>query len=413
MFHRIRNNTGLTVAFVGVLIVTSLSCLWNFTHAYILAGGDNPLSLLEGQWPHWNGAALAVALASVGSDLLKVMAGFILFGAFANKRGWKRVGAVALALILIIPTLAWSARSATGMIALVFGDTIATRGNEKVAAQSLAARIEQGQARLAWLERQTSDVGAVRRANAKEAAELRTELKQNRVELRSAKGIGGADPGSQVIASVTGMAVEKVTNLTIVLFIVMVEICSILGWPALALAAAVAETEQPSTKDHEEREPRHKGDKRFSPSAKLNGSLENFDHKTTSASPPVSNAFTPLREALEVIAKRPKAVEPSLDEDAAATHGKGKRAERRGRPRFACLGDGHIEEYVDHCEAVNAKADRSSYVDFCKTKYLTPMATAKMWQGVRRYRRVGKENILRYFEPKRAGINGEAIRLPH
>ncbi len=405
MLQKIRRHWWMPIALFGVLLIWAISAFWNFAHTVILAGGDNPLIIFEGKWPQWSGAALAVGLASVGSDIIKALGGFILVSALFNKnlRWPMRAVAVTIALILVVPTLAWSVRSATGMAALAFGDTIAGRQNEKVAQQSLATRIQDGQKRLEWLEQQTSDVGRVRRANAREASELRAELKSSRSELRTSKAIGGADPGGQVIADVLGASPHAIYNWTVVLFIAVVEIVGCLGLPALALATAVGKPTSDRVGllrvDAKRREKDSNSDEDSDPPSKFNGGKRNSDIKSREI---------PFHVAPKISADLPTASANENDDGDADTtnenwpsrHGREKfKRQRRGRPRHACIEDGHMESYMEECETRGAKPDRFSYKQFCKGMYLKPMASGKMWQGVKRYRRLGRETIARYFDP--------------
>lgn len=412
MLRKIRAHWWVPVALIGIGMLWLLSAAWNFSHAYILAGGDSPLVLLEGKMMTWNGTAMAIGLASVGSDIIKAVSGFILVGACINKSlTWpKRIGAVVIAATLCIPTFAWSVRSATGMAALAFGDTIAGRHNDLVATNALSERITQVQGRLGWLERQTSDVGRVRRDNAREATELRKELRDNRKEMRGSKGIGGADPGGKVIADVTGMTEQHVTNWTIVLFILMVEIASTLGFPALALAAAVAPSEGDGDNSGRRRPIQLRQAGNLDEPANSNGHNEKredrngfaaFDHGARGLAAPAASVATADTTASHE-AEEPDHTLEILDD-------KPSRQRRRGGRRpMACLGDGHIEEYAEHCSQREVRAARKDYEVFCKDRNLEPMSVNRMWYGLRRYRRLGEGTILRFFEPARA-----AIGLPH
>jgi hypothetical protein len=241
-----RHRIWLPFATFGVLLLWALSALFDFSHAYILAGGsDNPLMVLTGQLPRWEPTPLGVGVASIGADIVKAIAGFMLVDAICNRalRWYTRVGAIVLSLLLATPTFMWSFRSAIGMAALAFGDTIAQRHTDKLIATSIATAMEATAARLKWLSGQTtcSDKGCI--SEQQEAAALRQELHSYRDELRSLKVVGAADPGGAVIASLTGWSSPAVTNLTIALFMLMLEIPSTIGLPALRLLTRLREDE--------------------------------------------------------------------------------------------------------------------------------------------------------------------------
>jgi hypothetical protein len=238
------------VGIIGVSMLWFLSALWNFAHAFILAGGENPLVILEGHMPALagSGTALAIGLASVGSDVVKATSGFLVVSCATNKNlgPWKRVGAVTIAACLCIPTFVWSARSALGMADIAFGDTIAARAADKEISGSVSTSLETTAARLKWLGERTvcKDKSCYRqeREYAKEAKELRAQLKVDRSELRATKHVGSAAPGAEVISDLTGLSMQRVANLTVAIFIIMVELVSTLGFPALAMASRVAAT---------------------------------------------------------------------------------------------------------------------------------------------------------------------------
>ncbi len=399
MLNKIRSHWWLPISLVGVTTLWALGALFGFCHAYVLAGGENPLILLEGRVPVGNGVALGVGLASIGSDVIKGTAGFILVAALMNGAlRWRmRVTAIAIAAILCLPTVLWSARSAVGFAALAFGDTIAGRGNDLAATKSLRDQIIADQGRLTWLTQQTSDKITVRRANRQEADELRRELKQNRNVLQGSKGIGAADPGGAVIASAFGVSPESIYSATVILFIVMIELASLLGFPALALATAVAKpTDEPAVAVGIQL-PGHKDPKRNSTPSNPQGSLEKNGVKSDVGLSARTNGFIPAREAIEKALRPAQAVDTTDEAEARQFR---KQKGRRGRPRFACLGDGHIEEYADFCDQRGIRPKQKDYAEFCKGKYLTPMKSAEMWQGIKRYKRVGKPAILKFFEPR-------------
>lgn len=400
MLNKMRSYWWLPIAIFGVTLLWLLGAVFGFAHAYVLAGGDSPLVILEGRLPAINGVALGVGLASIGSDLVKSVSGFLLFGALMNKnlRWPARAGAVLIALTLCIPTLIWSVRSSVGFASLAFGDTIAGRGNEKVASQALTSRIEQGQARLSWLERQTSDTSSVRRANAKEATELRNELKESRKELRTTKAVGAADPGGQTLASVFGIPVERISAWTPFLLILVVEAASLFGFPAIALATSVARPTSAPNYAGETKPTSAKSDKVTETTFKSTESKENPTRKDSYSIPTLGKSFLPAREAFEMLRQGGIAVDATQDVDRST---KASRPERRGRPRLACIGDGHVEKFVDECQAKGTKPERKSYVEFCRQEYLTPMASGKMWQVVKRYGRIAKKTRLAFFDPAR------------
>lgn len=400
----IRKIGWVTLATVGVVIVVCLSCTWNFAHTYILAGGDNPLLILEGKWPAWAGAALAVALAAVGADFLKVCGGFLLFGAFDSKRGWRRLGAVTVALLVITPTMAWSVVSATGMVSLVFGDTVASRGNDKAAAQSLAARIEQGQARLFWLEKQTSDVGQVRRANAKEAAELRLELKQNRTELRSSRAVGAAHPSAQVIADLSGLPLAKVQSYVIALFILMVEVITVCGLPAIALATAVTKASEVTQNLRQTQTNSIAGD--FSGGKPQESQGE-------SATPQIhsqNNSFLPARTLFERLRKDMTDAPPNGDTTNEAETPKIDRKKPPGRPKNGKRQDGHMGAFVDLCRERGEKPRRKTYVRFCRDEHIGPLSSGEFHYALKllRLRHLPPKTVAQYFDTQ-AGMNGKSL----
>lgn len=428
MLARLRSSWWVLPAFVGIIMLWALSALWNFSHAYIMAGGSNPLVLLEGTWPDWSGTALAIGLASVGSDIVKAVSGFILVAVIVNKslRWYARLGGAILALVLVIPTLLWSARSAVGMASMAFGDTIATRNTEKVISKSLSAGVESMSGRLGYLDGQTTCKGAQCSRNTKEAANLRQELKGYLKELKTTKQVGAGDPGGHVIADASGWPESKVTTWTIMLFIAMVEIASTLGLPALNLA----------TKLHEEKA---KDDDRPDKDAGLLDETRDTHAKTASVAtiddpaPFVEPARTPLVAArkheregsvLGADDSGPEQAEPAQDsetsEPSIATYllkprkQSGQRVvpfKSRDTRTHARMDDGHIEEFARTLSDLGNGSDllpfRSSvferYKVFCRDKNLRHMhdkalSNALSRFGIARHRPTGGSVYLRLPE---------------
>ncbi len=396
MFSKIRNNWWLPIAAIGVTLLWALGALFGMCHAYVLAGGDNPLMLLEGKMPPINGVALGVGLASVGSDLVKAVSGFLLVGALMNKalRWPARTVAVLIALTLCIPTLIWSVRSSIGFASLAFGDTIAGRGNDKVVSQALMARIEQGQARLGWLERQTSDRSSVRTANAREATELRNELRQSRTELRSSKAIGAADPGGQTLSSVLGIPVDKISAWTPFLLIIVIETASLFGWPAIALATAVGKA-LPATPDLRQTQTNViSGD--FSGGKPRESQGDSDTPKTSSQ----TRSFLPARTLFERLSNDMKNTPSNGDTTNEPEEPPSERKKPAGRPKNGKRQDGHVEAFADLCHERGEKPKRKAYVQFCKDEHIGPISSSEFHYALRllRQRHVPASAVARYFD---------------
>ena len=368
---------------------------WNFSHAYILAGGENPLLILEGRWPGLNGGALGVALVSLACDTIKAIGGFMIVGAFAYA-GWRRAVVLACALVLVVPTFFWSVRSAAGMVSLVFGDTIAGRANDQLITNSLREQISKDQDRFSRLSGMTSSNRKVERELRSEAAELRKELDKQRKELRSAKGIGGADPGAHVIAQITGIDEAKISNYTIILFVGMVEIITTLGLPVLG---AVAKTPTPPAVPAQEAkgsEKTRKDDEDDLDPDNLNGHKGKFEVEDGrlgfTLSPHVSDPAEMAQQESEYYIVQAEVVNDDEKEKLALKPVNN----RRGRPKKARISDGHVEDYKGTLQG--EKPGRDSYVQYCKERYLEPMSTQEMWNGLRNRARLARGIIERYME---------------
>ena len=115
------------------------------------------------------------------------------------------------------------------------------RAGDKTVAGVTVSNLETIEARLKWLGARAicNEKACVRqeREYAKEAQELREQLNDDRSKLESAHAVGGADPGGEVIANLTGLSSKRVSDLTIAVFIIMVEVASTLGFPVLSLAS--------------------------------------------------------------------------------------------------------------------------------------------------------------------------------
>lgn len=421
------------IAFAAILGMWLFSAAWNFGHAYVLAGGDNPMILFEGRLPIWNGPALAVAFAAVAADIMKATAGFLLIAACTNQslNKWARGGAFVLALIVVIPTFAWSARSAMGMVALVFGDTIANRGNEQMVTRSLRDQIEFDQGRLGFLAKQTTTTRTQQLTNAKEANDLRRELEKNRQVLRESKGIGGADPGGAVLANLMGMSEKTISNWTIFLFIAMVEICSTLGFPTLYLATrAVGSTPAPApqpkvTKNIQKSDDDINGNSNPLKDKGISGHLNGGQtlHSAPEISTPATSQAVTDKEAGEpedeeksddlVILNSDEDRKPSIVETmkpSRAKHRKGK----RGRPPHASADDlRHIEAYIDVCASLGFRpgVDYPHYKTFCHDAYLKPMSASALRAAVERHEELGREKVRKWFGAERSPKKIDLYRL--
>ncbi len=396
MLNKIKNHWWLPIAALGVTLLWALGALFGMAHAYVLAGGDNPLMLLEGKALPLNGVALGVGLASVGSDCVKAVSGFLLVGALTNKalRWPARTMAVLVALTLCIPTLVWSIRSSVGFASLAFGDTIAGRGNEKIVSQALMARIEQGQARLGWLERQTSDRSSVRTANAREATELRSELRASRTELRSSKAIGAADPGGQTLSSVLGIPVDKISTWTPFLLILVVEAASIFGWPAIAMATAVGKALPAAPELRQTQTNVISGD--FSGGKPRESQGDSDTPKTSSQ----TNSFLPARTLFERLRKDMTDAPPNGDTTSDVETPQTERKKPAGRPKNAKRQDGHMEAFVDLCRERGEKPKRKTYVRFCKDEHIGPLNSGEYHYALKllRLRHLPPKAVARYFD---------------
>lgn len=397
------------VAFVGITLLWLLSALWNFSHSVVLAGGENPLVLLEGRLPAWSGVAFGIGLASVGADTVKAVAGFLMISCLFNKAlNWPmRLGAVFIAALLCIPTFAWSCRSAVGMASMAFGDTIAGRGNEIAAAKSLASQIEYDQGRLKWLNEQTSTKLSARMATRQEADALRRELARNRAELRSGRGIGAADPGGQVIAATLGIPVEAVSRWSVILFIAMVELASTLGYPVLALATAVAKPKELQPDRPKVFQIQTNAISENFSSGKPLKSNESYE-RSESTIP--TNTFIPARTAFERLQKDMGNGAQNGHTTNVVEEPKTEKRKPSGRPKNAHRDDGHMEAYVDLCHARNEKPRRKSYVRYCRDEHIGPLNSNDYHYKLKllRNRHLPRKTVARYFDvPKGFGeMNG-------
>lgn len=429
MLAKLKNYSWLPIAFVGVGTLFFVSALWNFSHAYVLAGGENPLILLEGRIPAWSGTALAIGAASIGADIIKAVSGFILVSALLNKslRWPVRVGAVILALIVCIPTLMWSARSATGMAAMAFGDAIAGRSNEAAAVVSLRAQIEADQQRLTWLAGQTAS--NTRARVAREAADLRKELAANRQQLRTAKGVGYADAGGGVIAGTLGVSERKITDWTVILLVVVIEIGSTLGFPMLALATRLGAAKREDDTTQEDRLSQSLVRVPPAPARQEDAAPRNQvapEHTTHVDQSPAPLAAAggdeqegaPLGKIDCQGEELPPAPQPTVHEKAmvplrealVARSGGGKILPFKGPDtrKHATMGDGHVEEFVRMLSAESRTGDSlpfrstvwQAYNRFCMDKHLRPMndkalSNALSRVGVSRHRPTGGSVYVR------------------
>ena len=385
------------VAFAAVLLVSILTAAWDFAHSYTLAGGENPMMILEGRWPTWNGAALAVGLASIGMAIIKAVGGFLLVAVLMNKAlSWpKRIGGALIALILVIPTFTWSVRSAVGMAGMAFGDTIAGRQNEKLVTSSIREQIEADQKRLQWMHNQqtTGKDGRVR-YSVREARELRAELKENRANLRNAKGVGAADPGGGILANVFGVSEASVSNWTIVLFVATAEIISMLGFPAVALATYMGGTPpQAPVMPKVDLKSLNGSGSRSNGVIRKPESKPQLDAKTF---PEIAQASVPPK----IDVKLPVVVAPTPEDGLAKLT-----STRRGRPRNARLDDGHLEEFAD-TGADKSPDARAAYRAFCAKRHIRPLSANKMWAALKRKRRLGSAEERRAIRPHFQMLNG-------
>jgi hypothetical protein len=143
-------------------------------------------------------------------------------------------GVLALAIALL--TMAWSVRSTTGMVAWVFGDVIAERGNDSTVATALGVQIKSDQARIKELDHQRH----LTRREERDREALRKQVAGMIASLQDQKVVGAADPGGKVFADIFGVDEKTITAWTFLLLIAVVESISSLGFSLLALAAQAA-----------------------------------------------------------------------------------------------------------------------------------------------------------------------------